>query len=1298
MKRCISLVSALILLSGFCFAQPGEPYTTTDAGGINLPVSPVRYSSNIQLPLNTHSWFSNLYFDGNNWADGDYPNMISLIADPLTVHFDKGSGGPSIAAMNLQFVYNAGPANPHFRCVHEAADAITVETNSGVPGEPMIDAYSDWGLKVTQDGGRLETSSYNGSPFVNFTSTDGFKLITKLPCTVWYNEGNVIGIESSISFYDSWGGQWVNWNDSYVIYGPSGSTWSTTADGNNILTITSSQGGSSYCSIASLPNEKDEAKKIQMLEYLKDFAFNFITDTKVSWKYDRQNAKVITTFTATFDKKEGNNNKLLYALYPHQWMNFDGKIEDVMTFNSARGPMKLHEAENGTFSTEIVYSGVLPHFPLVADAASGYDEAELQGMVQGVIDSGEGNNVFQGNTAYATSVTVGRTAQVIKIADQVGLTADRDTLLNWVRRSVENWLSYTGGEDNTYLYYDTNYGALIAAPPESGMFSDAHLNDAHFQFGYILKAASIIAEYDPEWVKVWGDRVELLIKYVSNWKRDEKEFPFLRFMDPYQGHSWATGDADFRDGNNQESSSEAMNYMSAVALWGMVTGNDEIIDLGAYLYATEAEGTLQYWWDIYEETYPHGPDHGDREHAIFEAAEYKYPMSGFVFGDKSDFSTWFGSEQTGYQEYPVGINLLPMTAASTYLAREPEYVKKNLIDWFLNKYGKVNRWNELFWTYLALADPQRALGFYNSERWGETQPSPPTETPPHYYHWIHNLAAMGPYRSDITANTPSYSVFGEGDNKTYVAYNPSSSDIKVTFSDGAVLKVPAGELYASKEVTKLAACIQAPADEALIMDNDNSGSEMVTLDGSCSFYSEGGVSSYSWKVDGVVVGTSKLLDVDLAKGKHTIELTVTAAGVNPDSEMITVHVTAGEPIADAGEDKAVNDEDGDGAQDVVLDASKSLDPVGNIVSYEWSEAGTVLSSDEVATVSLAVGEHVLLLTVVDDNANEATDEVVVVVRPEVAQGGTVTASSTSEGTPANVIDKDESTQWISAERNQPEWLLIDLAESKGIAQVDVVWDEATFATAYEVQVSNDASFATFSTLASITDGDGATDALVAPANTAGRYVRIFATESNGAVKKIEDSHGNFVAVVSSIAGSAPTVTFEPTGENIGTGFCYIDYSVNGNYVGSYPAKPNEPFTINNVADGDSISFKYKYTLPSNAQEFGDDMSFVVGNVNGGSVYAIKEVKVFGGNSGAKASEAVAKKSMIQHIDVEVYPNPAVDELRIPTLPETATIRVFDCTGAFVMERRGNKLNTERLTSGTYFLLTSTGAKAKFVKK
>ena len=173
----------------------------------------------------------------------------------------------------------------------------------------------------------------------------------------------------------------------------------------------------------------------------------------------------------------------------------------------------------------------------------------------------------------------------------------------------------------------------------------------------------------------------MLIRDANNWSRDDELLPFLRSFDIYAGHSWAAGHGDFAEGNNQESSSESMNFASATILWGEVTGQTEIRDLGIFLYATETIAVEQYWFDIDNEVFPE---------------DYPHNAIGMVWGSKGVHATWFG----GAPEFVRGINILPITSGSLYLGRYPEYVSANYDQIVEIGSGPPELWKDLFWLFI----------------------------------------------------------------------------------------------------------------------------------------------------------------------------------------------------------------------------------------------------------------------------------------------------------------------------------------------------------------------------------------------------------------------------------------------------------------------------------------------------------------------------------------------------------------------------------------------------------------------
>jgi len=98
--------------------------------------------------------------------------------------------------------------------------------------------------------------------------------------------------------------------------------------------------------------------------------------------------------------------------------------------------------------------------------------------------------------------------------------------------------------------------------------------------------------------------VDLLVADIATAKRGGADFPFVRNFDHYEGHSWASGIGLGPFGNNQESSSEAINAWAGLILWAQVNGDTALRDLGVYLYTTEIESINHYWFDIHHLVFP----------------------------------------------------------------------------------------------------------------------------------------------------------------------------------------------------------------------------------------------------------------------------------------------------------------------------------------------------------------------------------------------------------------------------------------------------------------------------------------------------------------------------------------------------------------------------------------------------------------------------------------------------------------------------------------------------------------------
>ncbi|NLF29302.1 MAG: hypothetical protein GX591_00275 [Planctomycetes bacterium] len=168
-----------------------------------------------------------------------------------------------------------------------------------------------------------------------------------------------------------------------------------------------------------------------------------------------------------------------------------------------------------------------------------------------------------------------------------------------------------------------------------------------------------------------------------------------------------------------------------------------------------------------------------------------------------------------------------------------------------------------------------------------------------------------------------------------------------------------------------------------VTDTDTDGIETVALDAGASTDSDGTIVSYAWTEGDATLATTAATQVELPVGVHPITLTVTDDDGATDADTITVTVLPGgpwPPVADAGDDQSVRDNDGSGEETVTLDGSGSCDLGGAIVSYTWSEDGAIIATGQVAQATFAVGAHTVTLEVADDEGLTDTDTVEITIR------------------------------------------------------------------------------------------------------------------------------------------------------------------------------------------------------------------------------------------------------------------------------------------------------------------------------
>jgi endo-1,3(4)-beta-glucanase len=624
-----------------------------------------------------------------------------------------------------------------------------------------VSDYSDWTVTMNwkDSNHELKATSGIGMPFLYFEKDDNDVVEIKI------NSGNVTISGELLTVQNA------SDNQDFVFYAPSGSSWS--ASGN---TYTSSLNGKNYWSMVMLPQNTSNVNGVA--QELKKYAYVFPSNTSTSWNYNEESSNLTTNFEVTTDVKEGTNTNMLLGLLPHQWYNLtsNSPVPSSYSYSSVRGELKM--LEGNSFTVENTFKGILPTIPYLANYSNGFDPSEMNAKIANI----ENDGLAEWTDSYNEGQVMNRLVQTARIADQTGNVEARDKMIATLKERLEDWLKYQSGEKAFLFYYNNTWSALLGYP--SGHGQDNNINDHHFHWGYFIHAAAFMEQFEPGWSSKWGEMINLLIRDAASTDRNDTKFPFLRNFSPYAGHSWANGFASFPQGNDQESTSESMQFASSLIHWGTITENTSIRDLGIYIYTTEQTAIEEYWFDVYERNFQ---------------SNQQYSLVSRVWGNSYDNGTFWTSDIAA----SYGIEMYPIHGGSFYLGHDQEYSKK-LWNEITSKTGVLsqedndNLWHDTYWKYLSFTNPQEAVNLYNAYpdrnlKFGISD----AQT----YHWLHSVNAMGVIDASITANYPIASVFKQNGVTTYVAHNYSDSEITVTYSDGFQLNVPANKMATNRDAT-----------------------------------------------------------------------------------------------------------------------------------------------------------------------------------------------------------------------------------------------------------------------------------------------------------------------------------------------------------------------------------------------------------------------------------------------------------------------------------------------------------------
>ena len=520
--------------------------------------------------------------------------------------------------------------------------------------KPSLERISDWSIQLsmaTKQQEKLQFTLAHGVPFTVFhVSASQFQLTCGVPCAVYLNNTTPLSPNSQATV-------------SAISLVIRGHTYILVFDSAHLIqfsgtSLTMSGVTRAFLGILDTRDHYGLFNKIATTEIL---------DTVATPAIDGNQLKTTYKFTTS-------GAVPLITLYPHQSSSLAAALPVLGTYATIRGNLSL--VQTNSFTTILPLALPATGFPALTTVPSDLTSTLISDC-NTFIQTGP-----PGSKDYFLGVWFGRGSNLLLLAHSLGLHRQEQQLLQYLE------LQFT--QSMTYFSYDPTKTSVIAKYPE---FGNENLNDHHFHYGYYIRTAAVLAQLDPAFVSQVQTPVNQMVADIANSDRQSVQFPYLRTFDMYEGHSWADGFAKFADGNDQESTSEAIQAWYSLYLWSQVTNNTSLRSTALYLYTTEIQSAKEYWFGL---------------NGLY-TAPYRHAIASIIWGGKVDFATWFSNNPNEI----YGIQLLPFTPGSSYLGHLPD-IAPYFADLQAQGGGSNGDWGDLLLMWKSYYYPSQALAQKNS--------------------------------------------------------------------------------------------------------------------------------------------------------------------------------------------------------------------------------------------------------------------------------------------------------------------------------------------------------------------------------------------------------------------------------------------------------------------------------------------------------------------------------------------------------------------------------------------------------
>jgi endoglucanase Acf2 len=715
-------------------------------------------------PTQTHKWWGSVSFLGDMTV-GDAGDSAYITPDPISARINnKGVRVGSIPG-GMRLIHGGQYYYPIPAHADEVFDGIAVGNSSYSNLEAYTKDFSEGSVTVLWKSGNtdvMEATFVHGSPYVYFKAYTGNLVVRTLRSNgpekgTFYNQGNTLGIWTNVAGVAN----------NFLVVGEGATTFSSTT-GSQIGVNNSAK----ELTLVYLPHSGVGSASTSMINKFASKARNKVAALNIDYQVNRATNEI--TVSHQYLDDQGSLVDTFVGLNPLHWKN-TSQATSSYKIRSARGILKF--ADVSQFDYQIPYVGVLPAMPTIDGS---FNQATLESLVRDFSNTSPDSwNTY--TDTYWSGKNYGKVAELAAIARSTGMQSEADQLINWLKAELSDWFTAEAdGQLKTkkYFVYDSDWNTLFGFDEAYG--AHQRIADHHFHYGYFVRAAAEICRVDLAWCgqDQYGPMIELLIRdYAAD--KDDPLFPHMRNFDPANGFSWADGQMNFIRGNNNESTSEAATAYGAIILYGLATGNNDLVEKGMYLHASTGAAYWEYWNNL------------DGYNNVSADADNFYPgyahlTTSIIWGDGVDFATWF----SGAYAHILGIQGLPSSPLIFHVGIHPEYME-DYVDLGLSESsngkpsGLVNdQWRDLWWNLWAMTDADAAIADYNSV--SSYQPEQ-GESKAHTYHWINTFKALGHLAmgtGELTSDDPSAVAFDKNGVRTYVVYNFTDQAKTVTYSDG----------------------------------------------------------------------------------------------------------------------------------------------------------------------------------------------------------------------------------------------------------------------------------------------------------------------------------------------------------------------------------------------------------------------------------------------------------------------------------------------------------------------------------